>query len=532
MKKHLSNKIFSRLRTLEFWVEHLNPEFLNPLLTSNEELLSDLMSALAIHLQPAPYQYGLLTVRLLGKLGGMNRAFLNIPMNVQSHSNPVNKSLSAAFAWDYQSKNAVDEGLFYLDIPVQRATEVLKHMSSIVRCDASKSAVDHNNRCVLERIDFIIQDESSFKDIDVASLKSLFLNETTKEQSEAALVVLRSAVEMLLEISNSSKFDYYITAAQETNMQQIKEDNLDNVSDSAHQSNISFSFSDKDCNTIFKCVLEGLIYAKTIIDLKSEADLLIKSILHHFVLTVASQHKDVNRIEYTTSLDTSSDSDLETKRLEPPIQNGKLASLSKFGRFIFSGKLNTGVNFFLPTEMIAESLVTRREPIIQVCIGLISELLKLLEIIELKSSVVGSNLKCFWMESLLLNSLQECFKCEWEDRYGIFQGISFLLSISDQSWCKKFELDLLHLSFFCLKEIPSEAVLGQKEATVFFRQLIHLLYTNKNHSRFLDKFSHKDLHGDDNDLIIHTIYADTLPLTDAVCDFLFSELSSNRSIVR
>ena len=34
------------------------------------------MMALTHHLRPAPYPYGLLTLRLLGKFGGKNRVFL------------------------------------------------------------------------------------------------------------------------------------------------------------------------------------------------------------------------------------------------------------------------------------------------------------------------------------------------------------------------------------------------------------------------------------------------------------------------
>jgi hypothetical protein len=40
------------------------------------------MKALSMHLRPAPYPYGLLTLRLLGKLGGKNRKVLREPIDI------------------------------------------------------------------------------------------------------------------------------------------------------------------------------------------------------------------------------------------------------------------------------------------------------------------------------------------------------------------------------------------------------------------------------------------------------------------
>ena len=64
------------LRTLEFWVDNLNPEFLYPVMCSQPAVFADLMKSLCKHLRPAPYPYGMLSLRLLGKLGGRNRRFL------------------------------------------------------------------------------------------------------------------------------------------------------------------------------------------------------------------------------------------------------------------------------------------------------------------------------------------------------------------------------------------------------------------------------------------------------------------------
>lgn len=48
--------------------------------TPNAQVLADVMTALCDNLRPAPFHYGTIALRLLGKLGGRNRRFLSEPM--------------------------------------------------------------------------------------------------------------------------------------------------------------------------------------------------------------------------------------------------------------------------------------------------------------------------------------------------------------------------------------------------------------------------------------------------------------------
>eukprot|EP00963_Diacronema_lutheri_P006687 scaffold587_cov339-Pavlova_lutheri.AAC.11 len=73
------------LRTLEFWVDSLNPEFLEPVMRKYE---SRLLLALWQHLKPHPYPFGARTAQLLGKLGGRNRRFLRDPFDLECKESP------------------------------------------------------------------------------------------------------------------------------------------------------------------------------------------------------------------------------------------------------------------------------------------------------------------------------------------------------------------------------------------------------------------------------------------------------------
>ncbi|XP_022741614.1 transformation/transcription domain-associated protein-like isoform X2 [Durio zibethinus] len=73
------------LRTLEFWVDSLNPDFLEP---SMANVMSEVILALWSHLRPSPYPWGGKALQLLGKLGGRNRRFLKEPLALECKENP------------------------------------------------------------------------------------------------------------------------------------------------------------------------------------------------------------------------------------------------------------------------------------------------------------------------------------------------------------------------------------------------------------------------------------------------------------
>jgi len=60
------------LRTLEFWVDNLNPDYLYPHMS---DMLPELMRSLCALLRPHPSPFGHLAMSVLGKLGGRNRRF-------------------------------------------------------------------------------------------------------------------------------------------------------------------------------------------------------------------------------------------------------------------------------------------------------------------------------------------------------------------------------------------------------------------------------------------------------------------------
>lgn len=73
-----SDLVGQGLRTLELCVDNLTADYLDPIMSP---IMDELMTALWDHLRPQPYNHfhAHTTMRILGKLGGRNRKFLNHP---------------------------------------------------------------------------------------------------------------------------------------------------------------------------------------------------------------------------------------------------------------------------------------------------------------------------------------------------------------------------------------------------------------------------------------------------------------------
>lgn len=82
-----SDLVGQGLRTLELCVDNLTADYLDPIMAP---IMDELMTALWDHLRPHPYNHfhAHTTMRILGKLGGRNRKFLNHPpeLNFQQYS--------------------------------------------------------------------------------------------------------------------------------------------------------------------------------------------------------------------------------------------------------------------------------------------------------------------------------------------------------------------------------------------------------------------------------------------------------------
>ena len=108
------------LRTLDFWVDNLNPDYLYP---HCRPILAELFTGLCALLKPSPASsYGSQALSVLGKFGGKNRRFLIEAMDLQwKDKKEDGLVLQAHFASLGPGREANEEGF---DLPMGRVIDV------------------------------------------------------------------------------------------------------------------------------------------------------------------------------------------------------------------------------------------------------------------------------------------------------------------------------------------------------------------------------------------------------------------------
>ncbi|XP_068325472.1 uncharacterized protein [Pyrus communis] len=131
------------LRTLEFWVDSLNPDFLEP---SMANVMSEVILTLWSHLRPAPYPWGAKALQLLGKLGGRNRRFLKEPLALECKENPEH-GLRTILTFEPSTPFLVP-----LDRCINLAVEAVMHKNSGIDTFYRKQALKFIRVCLSSQL--------------------------------------------------------------------------------------------------------------------------------------------------------------------------------------------------------------------------------------------------------------------------------------------------------------------------------------------------------------------------------------------
>jgi hypothetical protein len=183
-------------------------------MSKQTELFASLMQALSSHLRPAPYPYGLLTLRLLGKLGGKNRKFLREPLQLcdpKDAGDPV-RNLQIAYSWSGSplmgaqgSIQSVEGSIadLTMPLPLDRALEMLKRIAFSSSTD--KKGALSAEPALSNKEEIISWAESSrllssqIENIDFSYYCNDVMEKAKDRQVSASLTVVRAAVAVVLE---------------------------------------------------------------------------------------------------------------------------------------------------------------------------------------------------------------------------------------------------------------------------------------------------------------------------------------------
>ena len=448
------------LRTLEFWVDNLHPDFLYPIFATQDDDGTghcNLMVALTRHLQPAPYPYGLLCMRLLGKLGGINRLFFqgmigfnNQKQTTRSRKQKVAGSDNLSMHCEWWQGGAVAESSsemsFLLPFPLDCAVDVL-------RCVAGAPCINVSKHCERESVHFSCQMFSELLSVDPRKFNLNryiieVMEETKTSQSKSAFTVLRAALASLLDIDNG---EGEILLCTENGF--VFPDNKEGT------------FVEGKNNHDFKLICDGLYAASIHEDLNDEAMLMLKGLGSHIFYVILSHRANVTRVN------------CDGWPIDPYHGNGDAQSEEKksFGCFRLSGP---DIDPFVFNEALADALTDS-----DVNTSHVTALAVMRHVIELFHSlrvITTDETDTGWgdifFENLLSKLCRFCFSQSWDNRAGVMSGLLNLIVEMGLPWSQRYEVEIIHTALFIVKDTPDGIAHASKASVGFFLQVSWYFY--------------------------------------------------------
>jgi len=192
------------------------------------------MQSLSRHLRPAPYPYGLLTLRLLGKLGGKNRQFLREPLQLPSNSlDTAGDVVSFQCKWTDSRADTraalTGQDHFSLSVSISRCVELLRNLA--IASTRILETSENIGESGIDREVILWEDADRLWDCEMERIDydAYLVNimENTKSYQAVACVQVIIAAISSLEISAEKPFALKSLALHEKRLQELKKEDFE-----------------------------------------------------------------------------------------------------------------------------------------------------------------------------------------------------------------------------------------------------------------------------------------------------------------
>lgn len=471
------------------------------------------MKALSSHLRPAPYPYGLLTLRLLGKLGGKNRGFLREPIDICDPAclSDASSPIRVACTWvtpepyEFEARGPVgstsakeniskaaptnnpDDNQFSLPLPLDRCVEVLKLVALSEESEFSERTATCQDQNGLTS--FSWKESKKLWNVQIEKVDLLpycmdVMEETKNGQVEAAIRVLHSLLVPIIGVNefkvDSVDFVGHVDATNDADDETVTVDEMH-----AASSNVNTR------NRQLRSIGLGLMYGCAIESIHERASILLKGLFTHLFLMVTSHDNCFRRIDANGSciaFQTSSES-IHPQGHDDIFEEG-LGSLKPFGYFEQTGVLRYRANPMALNISLAEFLSEQDSRAKKVALAILSHILQLPSEVGLnqrgskQESTVEETISLdrmdrgslIFFENLLGSLCEKCITSKWNRRGGIYEGICVLIESLGSDWGRKYEMEIMNAALFAVKSSPREMSASAVEAFRFLVRVCEGLY--------------------------------------------------------
>lgn len=507
--------MFYRLRTLEFWIDNLNPEFLYPILAKQTKICTDLIMSLTSHLRPVPYPYGLLALRLLGKLGGKNRRFLRDAINLPTvHKKITLRVLSIECEWSLADSTILEKvllevddiasqpkqdseqsGRFSMSLPLASAVKVLKIVASIdidfLRAQGEELE-DEEYKPILkqvsrEEIDMLWTESAN--NIDLSTYCCDVVERTVSDQASSALHVIYSSLASILDLDKLPP-----------DLANI-DDDLQPMEVTGEEANKPISRSSVEICQNTEClkdVVKGLLYGLSVDNIRQDASNCAKGLFFYFIGVLTSMPDSVIRIDAngsklsdigTLNAVGSTDETVRASNEAPTVEatpddkkepSNKLGSLRPFGYFALTGRFESSNPFVICealAEMISETSSTSQSRVVEFFERILRDTLTLLEpnVSEINIGTTNRAQLAFY-ESLLEALCRFAVSKPWNIVSGLRSAILIMVDLLGPAWAQQYEVELIHVAIASIKNAGQEIPFAGVKAFQFFVSISILMY--------------------------------------------------------
>lgn len=473
----------------------MNPEFFSSILCQNSQLLTELMASLSNHLIPT-HPFGMLSLSILGKLGGKNRTFFREPYCSSSgspeFSNKIDSSaLNLLCRWTASGSSAIgssdlgsgnllsdhvvvgtDEDQCHFTIPVDAPSYTA--IAILRRSGTHSSHLSSGNEAQCYQFEL---DKKKLECANIVEISSSVTLATEESLIRSSFDFLRSVIASLIEFIPIDELDY-----------------------AKIQSKLSTSYSKLDYSAagiLLGNIVKGLFYATSKCNLKTEAITLIKSLAFRMILIVHRNldcivrvdaggrvftEKAANDFSITHSLKNMQNKDAASSPRELTAASDKLGPMEQFGSFKFIGRLQNGIDPFVLckslTAVLCEENRDWHATALHIMDAIVEKLHKLCAqtTAEEKTFFRDSGVGAVVLENLLLHVSQSCFSQPWNLRIGPYSAIIRLCQSMGSVWASKYQDLLMHTALFSVKDSPRELPSASRYSLAYCIKVFTLLY--------------------------------------------------------